>query len=96
MYARKSSDSRSSARQSADVLLKILSERNRDLGVHLDQVTSLAGAVADRLGLPDEERAPLVQAARCTTSARPRSPTASSTSRARSTTRSGSSCAATR
>jgi diguanylate cyclase (GGDEF)-like protein/PAS domain S-box-containing protein len=64
MYARKSSNSRSSAgRQSADVLLKILSERNRDLGVHLDQVTSLAGAVADRLGLPDEERAPLVQAA---------------------------------
>jgi diguanylate cyclase (GGDEF)-like protein/PAS domain S-box-containing protein len=64
MYARKSSNSRSSAgRQSADVLLKILSERNRDLGVHLDQVTSLSAAVADRLGLPDEERAPLVQAA---------------------------------
>jgi HD-GYP domain-containing protein (c-di-GMP phosphodiesterase class II) len=48
---------------SADVLLKILSERNRDLGVHLDQVTSLAAAVADRLGLPEQERAPLVQAA---------------------------------
>jgi diguanylate cyclase (GGDEF)-like protein/PAS domain S-box-containing protein len=64
MYARKSSNSRSSAgRQSADVLLKILSERNRDLGVHLDQVTDLAAAVADRLGLPDEERAPLLQAA---------------------------------
>ena len=45
------------------MLLKILSERNRDLGVHLDQVTSLVGAVADRLGMPDEERAPLVQAA---------------------------------
>jgi diguanylate cyclase (GGDEF)-like protein/PAS domain S-box-containing protein len=64
MYARKSSNSRSSAgRQSADVLLRILSERNRDLGVHLDEVTSLADAVADRLGLPDEERAPLLQAA---------------------------------
>jgi diguanylate cyclase (GGDEF)-like protein/PAS domain S-box-containing protein len=64
MYARKSSNSRSSAgRQSADVLLRILSERNRDLGVHLDEVTSLADAVADSLGLPDEERAPLLQAA---------------------------------
>jgi diguanylate cyclase (GGDEF)-like protein/PAS domain S-box-containing protein len=64
MYARKSSNSRSSAgRQSADVLLRILSERNRDLGVHLDEVTDLTGAVADRLELPDEERAPLLQAA---------------------------------
>jgi diguanylate cyclase (GGDEF)-like protein/PAS domain S-box-containing protein len=64
MYARKSSNSRSSAgRQSADVLLRILSERNRDLGVHLDEVTSLADAVADSLGLADEERAPLLQAA---------------------------------
>jgi HD-GYP domain-containing protein (c-di-GMP phosphodiesterase class II) len=64
MYARKSSDSRSSAgRQSADVLLRILSERNHDLGVHLDEVTGLTEAVADRLELPDEERAPLLQAA---------------------------------
>jgi diguanylate cyclase (GGDEF)-like protein/PAS domain S-box-containing protein len=64
MYARKSLDSRSSAgRQSADVLLSILSERNKDLGVHLDEVTGLAEAVADRLGLSDEELAPLLQAA---------------------------------
>ncbi len=50
MYARKSLDSRSSAgRQSADVLLSILSERNQDLGVHLDEVTALAEAVAARL-----------------------------------------------
>jgi HD-GYP domain-containing protein (c-di-GMP phosphodiesterase class II) len=64
MYARKSLDSRSSAgRQSADVLLRILSERDRDLGVHLDEVTSLADAVAYRLELPDNERAPLLQAA---------------------------------
>ena len=40
MYARKSLSSRSSAgRQSADVLLRILSERSHDLGVHLDEVT---------------------------------------------------------
>jgi diguanylate cyclase (GGDEF)-like protein/PAS domain S-box-containing protein len=64
MYARKSLGSRSSAgRQSADVLLRILSERSHDLGVHLDEVTELAEAVAERLGLPDEELAPLLQAA---------------------------------
>jgi diguanylate cyclase (GGDEF)-like protein len=64
MYARKSLDSRSSAgRQSADVLLSILSERNQDLGVHLDEVTALAEAVAARLELSDEELAPLLQAA---------------------------------
>jgi HD-GYP domain-containing protein (c-di-GMP phosphodiesterase class II) len=45
------------------VLLRIMSERNRELGTHLDEVTGLAEAVADRLGLSDEERAPLVQAA---------------------------------
>jgi len=64
MYARKSLGSRSSAgRQSADVLLRILSERNHDLGVHLDEVTDLAEAVAERMALPDEEFAPLLQAA---------------------------------
>jgi two-component system, cell cycle response regulator len=64
MYARKSLDSRSSAgRQSADVLLSILSERDKALGVHLDEVTALAEAVATRLDLSDEELAPLLQAA---------------------------------
>ncbi len=64
MYARKSSDSRSSAgRQSADVLLRILSERSPALGVHLDEVTGLCNAVADRLNMPDADRAPLLQAA---------------------------------
>jgi diguanylate cyclase (GGDEF)-like protein len=64
MYARKTSSSRSSAgRQSADVLLRILSERNQDLGIHLDEVTTLTEAVADRLELRDAERAPLLQAA---------------------------------
>ncbi len=64
MYARKNATSRSSAgRQSADVLLRILSERSQDLGIHLDEVTSLAAAVAERLDVPEEERAPLLQAA---------------------------------
>jgi len=64
MYARKNSDSRSSAgRQSADVLLRILSERSPALGVHLDEVTALCDAVAERLGMPDADRFPLLQAA---------------------------------
>ena len=64
MYAHKSLDSRSSAgRQSTDVLLRILSERSPALGVHLDEVTGLCDIVAQRLGLPEEDRAPLLQAA---------------------------------
>jgi diguanylate cyclase (GGDEF)-like protein len=64
MYVRKGLDSRASAgRQSADVLLKVLSEQSPSLGVHLDQVTALAEAVATKVGLPEEELAPLLQAA---------------------------------
>ncbi|MGH2979363.1 MAG: bifunctional diguanylate cyclase/phosphohydrolase [Solirubrobacterales bacterium] len=64
MYARKSIGSRASAgRQSTDVLLKVLSERSPDLGIHLDEVTELCQAVAAKLELPDEEVAPLLQAA---------------------------------
>jgi diguanylate cyclase (GGDEF)-like protein len=64
MYVRKGLDSRASAgRQSADVLLKILSEQSPSLGVHLDQVTALAEAVATKIELPEEEMAPLLQAA---------------------------------
>jgi len=64
MYARKNSDSRSSAgRQSADVLLRILSERSPALGVHLDEVTALCDAVAQALGVPEVDRYPLLQAA---------------------------------
>jgi diguanylate cyclase (GGDEF)-like protein len=64
MYARKSVGSRASAgRQSTDVLLKVLTERSPDLGIHLDQVTQFCQAVAAELALPDEEVAPLLQAA---------------------------------
>ena len=64
MYLRKSLASRASAgRQSADVLLTILSERSPSLGVHLDRVTGLAEAVATKVGLPDDQVAPLLQAA---------------------------------
>jgi two-component system cell cycle response regulator len=64
MYARKNLGSRASAgRQSADVLLRVLSERSPDLGIHLGEVTALAHAVAERLDLPDDQLAPLLQAA---------------------------------
>lgn len=64
MYANKSRDSRGLAgRQSADVLLRILSERSPALGVHLDEVTGLCDLVAERLELPDDDREPLLQAA---------------------------------
>jgi diguanylate cyclase (GGDEF)-like protein len=64
MYARKSRDSRTSAgRQSASVLLQVLSERSPDLGTHLDEVTELCREVTARLGLPDDELAPVLQAA---------------------------------
>jgi diguanylate cyclase (GGDEF)-like protein/PAS domain S-box-containing protein len=64
MYARKSLDSRASAgRQTTNVLLKVLSERNPELGIHLDEVSGLCEAVGRRLGLPDDEIAPLLQAA---------------------------------
>jgi HD-GYP domain-containing protein (c-di-GMP phosphodiesterase class II) len=64
MYARKSFGSRASAgRQSTDVLLRVLSERSPDLGIHLDEVTELCQRVAAKLALPDEEVAPLLQAA---------------------------------
>ena len=89
MYARKGLDSRASAgRQSADVLLKILSEQSPSLGVHLDQVTTLAdGRRASASVCPRRTSLPCCRRPRCTTPARPPSPTRSSTSPARSTTR---------
>ncbi len=64
MYAHKREDGRAPAgRQSADVLLKILSERSPALGVHLDEVTALCDLVAERLGLSGDDREPLLQAA---------------------------------
>ena len=42
-------------RQSTDVLLKVLSERNTELREHLDGVASLATRIAERLGLPLHE-----------------------------------------
>jgi diguanylate cyclase (GGDEF)-like protein len=63
MYAQKRGDRASASRQSADVLLRALTERNLELGSHLRDVAELACAVAHRLGLPQEEVESIRQAA---------------------------------
>ena len=54
MYERKASPSAAS-RQSTDVLLKVLSERDSELRAHLSSVSGLAERIAERLGLGGEE-----------------------------------------
>jgi two-component system, cell cycle response regulator len=63
MYARKSSGRASAARQSTNVLLTLLSERNPELGVHTDEVTELCEATGKRLELPEDEMGHLLRAA---------------------------------
>ena len=45
----------SASRQSSDVLLKVLSERNAELAEHINGVAALATSVARQLGLPEDE-----------------------------------------
>jgi diguanylate cyclase (GGDEF)-like protein len=54
MYQHKAGRS-SASRESSDVLLKVLSERNSDLREHLTGVATLATRIAERLRLPDHE-----------------------------------------
>ena len=63
MYAQKSRGRASASRQSTEVLLQVLSERHPTLGVERDDVSRLCEAVARRLEMPDEQIAPLLQAA---------------------------------
>ena len=64
MYAAKGSGSRASAaRQSADVLLQVLSERNPELSTHLDEVTQLCEAVGHALAVPEDQMNHLLHAA---------------------------------
>ncbi len=96
MYEQKSTPLAAS-RQSTDVLLKVLSERDTGLRNHLSSVAGLAERIAEQLGARRaRDQADLSSRPSSTTSARPRSRTRSSTSPARSTRTSGSSCAATR
>jgi diguanylate cyclase (GGDEF)-like protein len=54
MYAQKDGNRTSASRQSRDVLLQALQERDPELGTHLDDVGRLAHATALKLGLPQE------------------------------------------
>ena len=63
LYASKGSGRASAGRQATDALLKALSERNADLGVHLRDVTDLSEAMAEQLALPPEQRITLLEAA---------------------------------
>jgi two-component system cell cycle response regulator len=63
MYAQKNLGRASAGRQTVDVLLKVLSERSAELGVHLHDVTGLCRAVAERLQLSAEDIGPVLQAA---------------------------------
>jgi diguanylate cyclase (GGDEF)-like protein len=55
MYAAKQGGRASAGRQSKDVLLRALAERDPYLGEHVTDVASLAEEVAERLGLSREE-----------------------------------------
>jgi diguanylate cyclase (GGDEF)-like protein len=63
MYAQKTSGRRSPDRQSRDVLLRALQERNPELAERHDAVASLAEVIGERMDLAAEERAQLRQAA---------------------------------
>jgi diguanylate cyclase (GGDEF)-like protein/putative nucleotidyltransferase with HDIG domain len=55
MYVRKGRGRASAGRQSSDVLLRALAERDSELSVHLGGVAELASATALRLGIPEED-----------------------------------------
>ncbi len=55
MYQQKATGRTSASRQSADVLLKVLNEKDGDLGNHIGDVAILAQATAQHLGLPEPD-----------------------------------------
>jgi diguanylate cyclase (GGDEF)-like protein len=63
MYAQKTSPRRSPDRQSRDVLLRALRERNPELAERHAAVARLAEAMGERMGLSSEDHAQLRQAA---------------------------------
>jgi diguanylate cyclase (GGDEF)-like protein len=63
MYAQKGLSRASAGRQSTDVLTRVVTERDPELGVHLDEVTELCRRTARCLRVPDEEMTALTQAA---------------------------------
>ncbi len=63
MYAHKHGGRTSAGRQTKDVLLRVLAERNPVLTSHMHDVAELADRTCRELALPDEERADVVHAA---------------------------------
>jgi diguanylate cyclase (GGDEF)-like protein len=63
MYAQKASSRASASAQTANVLMRVVSERYAELGDHLSEVAALAEMVGRRLGLPDEEIVEICRAA---------------------------------
>jgi diguanylate cyclase (GGDEF)-like protein len=63
MYAQKHSGRATAGRQSTDVLLRVLAERDPELGDHLEGVTDLVSRVAERLNIDGEELTQLRHAA---------------------------------
>jgi len=63
MYTQKTSKRRSPDRQSRDVLLRALEERNPELAERHTAVARLAEAIGERMGLVDGDRAQMRQAA---------------------------------
>ena len=63
MYIRKRTGRESAGRQSADVLHRVLAERDREIGDHMDAVADLAEATAIRLHLSPAEQDLTVQTA---------------------------------
>ena len=64
MYARKGAGRASAGRQSTDVLLRMLAERDPDLGVHLTEVTEPVPADGERTwACPKRSMTALMQAA---------------------------------
>jgi two-component system cell cycle response regulator len=63
MYAEKNGRRASAGGQSTAVLLRVIAERNPDLGEHVDGVATLARQIASELGMTDEQRTAVWQAA---------------------------------
>jgi two-component system, cell cycle response regulator len=63
MYAHKHGGRGTAGRQSRDVLLSTLREREPDLHDHLEGVTELAAAVAEALGMSPEDQSDVARAA---------------------------------
>ena len=62
MYSNKGAGRASAGRQSTDVLVRVLAERDPGLGDHLSEVTRLCAATANRLAIPEEDMTALLQA----------------------------------